>query len=342
MAGFWKNKNVFVTGGNGFLGSHVVKSLIQAGARPVVLVYEENPGGLFEREKLGEQSIVVKGDVRNLALMEEILRWHKIDIVYHLAAQAIVDQAIDDPLETFEINIQGTWNILEACKRNPRVERIIVASSDKAYGHHDVLPYEEHSHHLKAAYPYEVSKAAADMITQTFNKTFKLPVCITRCANLYGPGDLKMNRLIPRTIYQLHTDRAPVIRDTGSSLRDYLYVEDAAEAYRMLAEQMDESMHGEAFNFATNSPISVAEAIKIISREMKKSIAPKVIKTHGMEIRHQYASYDKAQRLLGWKPTHDFVSGIRKTIPWYRKHIEMTMKSKIKDVKRKTKKVVRK
>lgn len=341
MANFWRNKNVFITGGNGFLGGHLTKTLIEHGAKPVVLVYEENPGGIFDAE-LAKKATVVRGDIRNLALMDEMLRWHNIDVVYHLAAQAIVDQAIDDPLETFEINMQGTWNILEACKRNPRVERIIVASSDKAYGHHDQLPYAEHSHSLKAAYPYEVSKAAADMITQTFHKTFGTPVCITRCANLYGPGDMKMNRLIPRTIYQLHTNKPPVIRDTGSSLRDYLFVEDAAEAYRMLAEQMDESMYGEAFNFSTNQPLSVAEAIKIMSREMKKSIKPKVVQTHGMEIRHQYAAYDKAERLLGWRPTHDFVAGIRKTIPWYRKYIESTLKSKIRDVKKQSRKAVRK
>ena len=345
MANFWNNKNVFITGGNGFLGSHVVAELVRHGARPVVLIYEENPGGIFEKENYAKRATVVRGDIRNLALIEELLRWHHIDTVFHLAAQAIVDQAIDDPLDTFEVNIQGTWNILEACKRNPSIERIIVASSDKAYGNHDNLPYEEHTHHLKAAYPYEVSKAAADLITQTFAKTFHIPVCITRCANLYGPGDMKMNRLIPRTIYQLHPKQPPVVRDTGSSLRDYLYVADAAEGYRILAEQMDESMHGEAFNFSTNTPLSVAEVIKLISREMKKQIKPKIIKTHGMEIRHQYASFDKAKRLLGWKPRHNFTDGLKKTIPWYIDHIEKSYANVIQDVKPtlgKSQKVVRK
>lgn len=342
MAAFWKNKNVFITGGNGFLGSHLVKELIKHGAKPVVLIYEENPHGLFETEEMAKHATVVRGDIRNLALLDEMLRWHKIDTVFHLAAQAIVDQAIDDPLDTFEANIQGTWNILEACKRNPTVARIIVASSDKAYGAHDMLPYTEHGHHLKAAYPYEVSKAAADLITQSYAKTFGLPVVITRCGNLYGPGDMKINRLIPRTIYQLYINKAPVIRDTGSSLRDYVYVGDAAEAYRMLAETMDESMHGEAFNFSTNAPLSVAEVIKLISREMKKDISPKIVKTHGMEIRHQYASYDKAERILGWKPTHDFLAGIKKTIPWYTKHFEREYKTSLKDVKPSSRKVVRK
>ena len=341
MGTFWKNKHVFITGGNGFLGSHVVKELVKAGAHPVVLVYEENPGGVFEKEKLSEYTTIVRGDVRNLALLEELLRWHNIDTVLHLAAQAIVDQAIDDPLATFEVNIQGTWNILEACKRNPRIQRIVVASSDKAYGNHDNLPYGEHTHHLKAAYPYEVSKAAADLITQTFHKTFGLPVVITRSSNLYGPGDMKMNRLVPQTISQLYAGNAPIIRDTGSSLRDYLYVGDAAEAYRLLAEQMDKSMHGEAFNFSTNRPLSVAEVIKSISREMKKDIAPLVVQTHGMEIRHQYASYDKAERILGWRPKHDFVAGIRKTISWYVRHFEDTYRKALHHAKQRPQKILR-
>ena len=342
MASFWKNRKVFVTGGNGFLGSHIIAELVKRGAKPVVLIYEENKDGLFERERMDKDVIMARGDIRNLALLDEILRWHNIDTVLHLAAQAIVDQAIDDPLDTFEVNIQGTWNMLEACKRNPAVVRIIVASSDKAYGNHDDLPYVEHTHHLKAAYPYEVSKAAADLITQTFARTFKLPVVITRCSNLYGPGDMKMNRLIPRTISQLHADKPPVIRDTATSLRDYLYVGDAAEAYLLLAEQMNETMHGEAFNFSTNAPMSVAEAISVISREMKKDIVPKVIKTHGMEIRHQYASYDKAERVLGWKPKHDFLAGIRKTIPWYVRHFERASKSAKNDVKPRSQKVLQK
>jgi CDP-glucose 4,6-dehydratase len=153
---------------------------------------------------------------------------------------------------------------------------------------------------------------------------------------------MKMNRLIPQTIHQLYNNKSPVVRDTGSSLRDYLYVADAAEAYRLLAEQMDESMYGEAFNFSTNRPLSVAEVIKLISREMKKDIAPTVVQTHGMEIRHQYASFEKAERILGWKPTHDFASGIRKTIPWYERFFEGTSPKATRNAKPRTQKVLRK
>ncbi len=330
MANYWKGKNVFITGANGFLGSHITSELVARGAKPVVLIYEDNPGALFDQEKLGSKCVVVRGDICDLPHMEKILKRYAIDTVLHLAAQAIVDQAIEDPLATFEANIKGTWNILEACKKNPNVKRIIVASSDKAYGEQDNLPYREHIHGLQGSYPYEVSKVCADLITQSFYKTFGLPVCITRCANLYGPGDLKLDRLVPNTIRKLNADTPPIIRDTGASLRDYLYVGDAAEAYLLLAEKMDnKKIQGEVFNFATNKPFSVAEVIKTISALMGKSIAPTVIRTHGMEIRHQYASYNKAKKLLGWKPTHTFKDGLKKTIPWYIEYLkDVTLKQK--------------
>lgn len=323
MENFWKDKNVFVTGGNGFLGSHLVNSLVDRGAKSiVVLVYEAFPGGLFEEERLDEKTTVIHGDIRDFDLVKTILKEHDIQVIFHLAAQAIVDQAIDNPLETLEVNIQGTWNILEASRGNSRIEKIIIASSDKAYGEHTDLPYREDTHGLKAAYPYEVSKACADLLSQSYAKTFGLPVAITRCANLYGPGDLKINRLIPRTIFNLHHGKAPIIRDTGKSMRDYLYVKDAAEAYCLLAEKLNPSIYGEVFNFAMNVPHSVIEAIAVISKEMGKKIEPKVIQTHGFEIRHQYASYEKAKAILGWEPEHTFPEGLRKTIPWYIAYIK--------------------
>lgn len=321
MENFWKNKRVFITGANGFLGSHLTAALLEKGVRPVALVYEENPGAIFEQQNYAAQTDVVRGNICDLAFIEDVIRRYNIDTVFHLAAQAIVDQALEDPLETFEANIKGTWNVLEACKQNPTVKRIIVASSDKAYGEHDNLPYIEGEHDLKGSYPYEVSKVCADLLSQSFSKSFHSPVCITRCGNFYGPGDLKMNRLIPNTIARLYAGTAPVIRDTGASLRDYLFIKDAVDAYMLLAEKMNEQLFGEAFNFSTNEPYSVAEAIRTISRVMEKDIQPVVITTHGMEIRHQCASYDKAKRLLGWEPKHTFEEGLRKTIPWYVAHL---------------------
>ena len=322
MNNFWKNKRVFITGANGFLGAHLTKSLVEKGVRPFVLIFEENPGGIFDEERLANKTRVIRGDILDLKLIRKILKENKIDTIFHLAAQAAVDQAVDNPLQTFETNIGGTWNILEASRNSKTIKRIIVASSDKAYGHHDVLPYEEHTHPLKGIYPYEVSKTCADLITQSYWKTFNLPVCITRCTNLYGPGDLKFSRIVPNTINLLHKRQSPIIRDNGSTLRDYLYVEDAAEAYIRLAEKMNKKIFGHAFNFSTNIPISAQKAIGVISSAMRRDIAPKIIRTKGFEIKNQYASYVKAKTLLQWKPQHNFVEGVKKTIPWYLQYLK--------------------
>lgn len=322
MEDYWKNKRVLVTGGNGFLGSHVVKRLIAKGVRPFALLYDENPGSIFEQENLAEKSNVIHGDIRNLPFMKELLLQHKINVIFHLAAQAIVEQAVDDPLGTFETNIRGTWNVLEAARTNGNVEKIVVSSSDKAYGQHEDLPYREDVHQLRVGYPYEVSKSCADMICQSYFKTYGLPVCITRCTNLYGPGDLQFNRIVPNTIKQLYFGNPPLIRDTGASLRDYLFIEDAVEGYLKLAEKMDKTMYGQPFNLSTNKPLSVADAITIIAKESNKNIKPLVVKTKGFEIRNQYSSYDKAKRLLGWEPKYDFAAGLRKTIPWYNSYLQ--------------------
>lgn len=320
MKNFWQNKNVLITGANGFLGSHLTKSLIECGIEPVVLIYESNPLGLFDKENLSAKTRVVYGDIRNFDSIVKILKEFKIDTIFHLAAQAIVDQAVDDPIETFEVNIQGTWNILETARKNSNVQRVIVASSDKAYGHHDTLPYEEHVHALKGIYPYEVSKTCADLISQSYYRTFNVPICITRCTNLYGPGDLKMNRIVPNTIRLLYNNQSPILRDTGGSLRDYLFISDAVEGYLKLAEKMDQRLHGHAFNFGTNTPLSASEVVTAISNEMGKNIKPAIVETMKFEISSQYASYEKSKNILGWQPSHAFGEGIKKTIPWYLNH----------------------
>ena len=325
MNNFWSDKKIFVTGANGFLGSHLTKALAEKGAEVFALIYEDNLGSIFEEEGLSAKTRVVRGDIRNLSLIEKTLAENQIDTIFHLAAQPIVDQAVDDPLETFEINIQGTWNVLEAAKKVKKIERIVVASSDKAYGHHDILPYQEHAHSLKGAYPYEVSKTCADLISQSYYRTFNLPVCVTRCVNLYGPGDLKLNRIVPNTIKCLRLNSPPIIRDTSESLRDYIFIEDAVQGYLQLAEKMNEEIHGHAFNLATNKPLSVLEVINIISREMGKRIEPKIVHA-GFDILHQYASYEKARNVLEWMPKHSFLDGIRKTIPWYVSYLDKIAK----------------
>ncbi len=317
----WKKSTVLITGPNGFLGGHLTRKLIGLGARPIALIYKDLPGSLFNQEKLAAKVKVIRGDVRDLPLMKQIILKNKVDIIFHLAAQPIVDQALNDPLETFQTNIQGTINILQASLINRGVKKIIVASSDKAYGHSTKLPYRETTP-LQGIYPYEVSKTCADLIAQSYYKTFGLPICITRASNLYGPGDLHFNRIVPMAIKQLHAGLSPTIRDRSDSIRDYLYVEDAADAYIRLAEKMDASMYGHAFNFSTNRQLSAEKVIRTIARAMdKEEIKPITIQTRGCEIHKQYASYSKALAFIGWKPKHTFSAGIAKTIPWYVEHL---------------------
>ena len=320
MNDFWLDKRVFITGANGFLGSHLTKTLIEKGVKPFVLVYEKNPGSIFDQEKLAEKTTVINGDIRDFGLMARTIKENRIDTIFHLAAQAVVDQAIDNPMETLEINARGTWNVLEAARQSGATKRVIAASSDKAYGDSNDLPYKEHTHGLNGWYPYEVSKVCTDLVSQSYWRTFRLPVSITRATNLYGPGDLKLNRIVPQTIQKLFHNEQPVIRNSTETLRDYLFVEDAVAGYLAIAEKMDTDMFGHAFNIATNQPTSVYDAIKIISAQMHKNIEPRIIKTHGMEINHQYASYEKIKERTGWTPLHTFPEGIAKTIPWYLNH----------------------
>lgn len=236
---FWNNKNVFVTGGTGFLGSYLVKKLVNSGANVTVLVRDSIPkSNMYIGEEYKSIS-VVSGKLEDYDIFERILGEYEIDTIFHLAAQAIVGVANKNPLGTFSSNIQGTWNVLEAARRSPLVKQIIVASSDKAYGDQEKLPYDENMP-LQGKHPYDVSKSCTDLIAQTYYETYKLPVCITRCGNLYGGGDLNFNRIIPQTIQLVLNGEAPVIRSDGSFIRDYFYVEDAVDAYIALAEKVQE------------------------------------------------------------------------------------------------------
>src|SRR5262245_46852382 len=231
MSDFWSGRPVFVTGGTGMLGSSLVARLVAAGADAVCLLRE---GG---KQSLERRIRAVYGDVRDGTVIECALREHRIKTVFHVAAQAIVGTALKDPVATFETNVQGTWSVLDACRRVGSVEQILVASSDKAYGIHERLPYTEDSALLGRA-PYESSKACADLIAQSYAATFNMPIAITRCGNFYGGGDLNWNRVVPGTIRSLLHGERPVIRSNGRFVRDYLYVEDGAAAYMLLAEQL--------------------------------------------------------------------------------------------------------
>lgn len=314
---FWKNKNVFVTGCTGFLGSYLVKALVNLGANVTGLVRDHVPrSNLYSGEEFNRIN-VVHGDIEDEYLLERALGEYEIDTVFHLAAQPIVGIAGRNPLSTFETNIRGTWNVLEAARRSPLVRRVVVASSDKAYGDQTNLPYDERMP-LMGRHPYDVSKSCADLISQAYYETYGLPVCITRCGNLYGGGDLNFNRIVPQTIRSVINGQAPVIRSDGTYIRDYFYVEDAVKAYILLAEKMNElNLEGQAFNFSNEIQITVLELVEKILELMESNLKPIVLNQASDEIKHQYLSAKKAREILKWKPAYTLEEGLKKTIAWY-------------------------
>ncbi|MDB1944698.1 GDP-mannose 4,6-dehydratase [Clostridium tertium] len=315
---FWNNKNVFVTGGTGFLGSYLVKKLVNYGSNVTILVRDYIPQSNIYIGEEYKKVNVVHGALEDYLLIERTLGEYEIDTVFHLAAQAIVGVANRNPLGTFTSNIQGTWNILEAARRSPLIKQVIVASSDKAYGDQEKLPYDENMP-LQGKHPYDVSKSCADLIAQTYYETYKLPVCITRCGNLYGGGDLNFNRIIPQSIQSILNNEAPVIRSDGSFIRDYFYIEDAVDAYIKLAEKVVElNLGGQAFNFSNEIQLTVLELVNKILKIMGSDIKPIILNQGSNEIIHQYLSAKKARTVLGWSPNYTIDEGISKTIEWYK------------------------
>jgi len=277
------------------------------------------PQSELVRRRTIERVKVVRGDVRDRDLLERTLAEYEIDTVFHLAAQTIVGIANRAPMSTFETNIQGTWNLLEACRQSPGVKSIVVASSDKAYGDQQKLPYSEDTP-LEGRHPYDVSKSCADLIAQTYGKTYKLPVSVTRCGNFYGGGDLNWNRIVPGTIRSILRGEPPVIRSDGQFVRDYFYVEDGAAAYMLLAERLSQyrALSGTCFNFSNELQITVLDLVKLILAKMKSRLVPEVRNEASNEIRHQYLSAERARRMLGWNPTFTLEEGLDSTIDWYK------------------------
>ena len=316
---FWRDRPTLVTGATGLLGSWLTRSLTAAGADVVCLVRDWVPQSELVRSKTLEKVKVVRGDVRDRDLIERVLAEYEVDIVFHLAAQTIVGIANLNPVSTFESNIQGTWNLLEACRRSPRVKSIVVASSDKAYGDQEILPYEEDAP-LEGRHPYDVSKSCADLISQTYGKTYKLPVAVTRCGNFYGGGDLNWNRIVPGTIRSVMRGEQPVVRSDGKFVRDYFYVEDGAAAYMLLAERLaqDPKLSGACFNFSNELQITVLELVDKILHKMDSKLQPDVRNEASNEIRHQYLSAQLARQTLGWSPLFTIEQGLDRTIGWYK------------------------
>lgn len=318
MNGFWLDRPTFITGATGLVGGWLVKRLIDAKADVVCLVRDWVPQSELVRSGIIEKVKVVRGDIRDQALLERSLGEYEIETVIHLAAQTIVTIANRNPVSTFEANIRGTWSILEACRRSPTLKQIVLASSDKAYGDHETLPYDEDLP-LQGNHPYDVSKSCADLIAHAYAATYGLPVAITRCGNFYGGGDLNWNRIVPGTIRSVLRGRKPVIRSDGRNIRDYFYVEDGAAAYMLLAERLAErpDLRGEAFNFSNESQITVLKLVNKILSLMGSDIETDVRNEATNEIRHQYLNSAKARRILNWSPLFTLDEGLKRTIRWY-------------------------
>ena len=318
----WTDRPVFVTGATGLLGGWLLRQLVERGADVTALVRDWVPRSLLLSDALLDHVHVVRGDVRDQRILERALGEYEVDTVFHLAAQTIVGVANRNPVSTLDTNVRGTWALLEAARRSPLVKAVVIASSDKAYGDHDVLPYDETAA-LQGAHPYDVSKSAADLISRMYAVTYGVPVAITRCGNFYGGGDLNWNRLVPGTIRSALRGTAPVIRSDGTLIRDYFYVEDGAAAYLTLAEALHArpELRGEAFNFSNEIQVDVlALARKIIARVGAK-VEPELRNDATHEIQHQWLSAAKARRLLDWRPRFSLDEGLDRTIAWYREFL---------------------
>jgi len=316
----WKGRNVFVTGASGLLGSHATEELVRRGAHVTVLLRDWVPASRLVSEGLFAGVNAVRGELEDAPLLERVLNEYEIETVLHLGAQTIVGTASRSPLSTFESNVRGTWNLLEAVRENHKlVKRVVVASSDKAYGEHERLPYTEDAP-LQGRYPYDVSKSCTDLIALSYFHTYKTPVAITRCGNLYGGGDLNYNRLIPGTIRSLLAGERPIVRSDGSFVRDYFYVRDAVGAYLELADAMDDAkLHGQAFNFGTETPMSVLELVQLLAQLVGREDLPPVVQNHAThEIPRQYLDCAKARAWLRWKPKWTMAQGLAETLSWYR------------------------
>ena len=319
---FWIDRPVLVTGATGLLGSWLSRALLARGARVILIVRDEVPDAAIVSSGDIDRCVRVRGDVEDGRLVERVLAEHEVDAVFHLAAQTIVEHAVRDPLGTLRANVAGTWELLDACRRSGRPARIVVASSDKAYGTQPVLPYTE-DQPLEGRHPYDVSKSCADLIASAYANTYGLPLAITRCGNLFGGGDLNFSRLVPGTIRHALRGERPVLRSDGSPLRDYLHVDDAVDAYLAIAERLhDPSIAGEAWNVSCEQPQSVLEMTqRVLAAAGRDDLQPVVLAEARHEIPNQYLAATKLRDRLGWSPSVGLEEGLTRTVRWYRTHL---------------------
>jgi CDP-glucose 4,6-dehydratase len=321
---FWEGRPVAVTGATGFLGTHLTGSLVGLGARVVVLSRDQVPMSSLRRE-WWDRVAIVEGSVEHQQLLERMLGEYHVATVFHLAAQTQVGVANKNPVPSYEANVRGTWALLEAARRTSTIAQIVTASSDKAYGTQPVLPYTEDMA-LLATNPYDVSKACSDLIAASYARTYGTPVAITRCGNLFGPGDANFERLVPGTIRSVLRGERPLIRSDGTMTRDYLYVADAVLAYLGLAEALAadlDRINGEAFNFSTEEPLSVLQLVERIQRAAETSLEPDILGVARNEIDHQFLSAAKARKVLGWTPRHTLDDALAATVGWYRSELSV-------------------
>lgn len=318
---YWQSKVVLVTGYEGFLGSHLTKQLLSLGSKVIGLdIKTLRKTTILDKADLAKITII-KGSVTNYLLLRKILAKYQPEVVFHLAAEATVGSCLNKPLKAFSSNIEGTWKLLEACRQNPNLKSVVLASSDKAYGTKDKLPYYE-SDSLQGSHPYDVSKSCADLIARTYFETYNLPVSIVRCGNIYGPGDFNFSRLVPDAVLATIIDRPFLIRSSGQFTRDYIYVDDIVRGYLTLAEKMPNSkLSGQAFNFGAGKPISVIKLVEAIYSLSKKNPNYKILSEAKDEIQNQYLSTKKVQKLLGWKARVPLNAGLKKTIIWYQNRL---------------------
>jgi CDP-glucose 4,6-dehydratase len=325
---FWKEKHVFITGATGLVGSWLVKRLLREEAYVVALIRDWDPQSELVRSGQMDKISVIQGRLEDGHSIRRALVQHEIDTVIHLGAQTIVGAALKDPLETFESNIRGTYLLLEACRQcRENILRIVVASSDKAYGTSSLLPYTENMP-LRGLHPYDVSKSCTDLLSLSYFHTYRLPIVVGRCGNIFGGGDLNWSRIVPGTIQSFYHAVAPLIRSDGTLTRDYLFVEDAVDAYLKMAERMEEKgVKGDAFNFGPNRPYSVLEIVAMIQKLMNvPHLQPKILAIAKAEIAHQFLSSEKAKNLLGWEPHFSIEEGLNQTIEWYENYFSHTKK----------------
>jgi CDP-glucose 4,6-dehydratase len=315
---FWQDRRVFVTGCTGLVGSWTVRALLDAGAHVVGLIRDQVAGSELERAGLSSQIDAVRGSIEDYPLMERTMNEYEVQTVMHLAAQTIVGVANRSPLSTFETNIKGTWCVLEAARRMPTPPHVVVASSDKAYGDQDQLPYTEDAP-LQGRHPYDASKSCTDILALTYHNSYGLPVCVTRCGNFYGGGDLNWNRIVPGTVRSILRGERPILRSDGTYIRDYFYVKDGAASYLHLAECMarQPEVIGHAFNFSTEIQVTVLDLVSRITRAMGSSLTPDIQATAKNEIKHQYLSAEKARRMLGWSSAYTLDESLAETVAWY-------------------------